>query len=211
MRARIALAALPLAALLGCAEATENPASAGADMATPTAPLPEAPISADLELADLDTECHFGSPDEVDEYNGLVYLTEGNFQPLTGMEQVVDMWGGDTPDFHKEMPDDISWTCNSAELLDNVGLELVAHNDYPDDIAGFRLRQLGTPASSRVWFLTYTSDPDDRAFRRQMVLKLWNVYREPPLLDSVPVTVASCLHRSFKSGCIQRELEGGGG
>jgi len=180
----------------------------------PPAAVPQGPATSVHAITDPESgSCHFGDPVEIDEYNGLVYLL-GWRQVPGGLEgqQVVDMWGV-SPDF-AEMPDDISWICNPEELEDEVELQLVAHDEYPDDIAGFSLVQIYDDIDNYIpsWYLAYrvvtpVGEDDGGAFRKRMVLKLWDPGLADPLVDSVPVTVTGCFHPALKSHCIQNELE----
>ena len=174
-----------------------------ATTAVPPAGVPATTAQATADLAP--GSCHFGNPVEIDEYNGLVYV-HGGRHLLDSPGQVVDMWGLLTELI--EMPDDISWTCNPEEMEHGLVPQLVAHDGFPDDIVGFSLVQIhDMDHVIPEWYLAYRlpvteEDLVPEAFRKRMVLKLWNPHHMDSLADSVQVTVTACLDPAFKYECI---------
>lgn len=204
MRVGIAVLATLALANAGCAESGVSDPLDGGGILTEAELVVEEDVTSSLAMTKLgDMECHFGKPLEMDEYNGLVYVSGGrpsSFIP----SQIVDMWIRQTPEVF-ELPDDISWTCNPAELENSAQVELVAHDYFPDDIRNFRLVQLYDNPANFIpkWYLSYDVPvPVRGVFVKRMVLKLWDYARFNPLLDSVPVTVTACDHPGMKNQCI---------
>lgn len=208
---RIGIAVLVAAPVFaGCelgSEASDPLASAGA--LTEVEAGAEAMESLSGETADLNQgDCHFGDPLEMDEYNGIVYRTGGRPVP-NGQGQVVDMWLRIPEVF--ELPDDISWVCNPKELEDHIDIQLLPHDEYPDDVRGFRLVEIYDNTENLLpsWYLVYHLPDDDlrRPFVRRMMLRLWNTGRINPVVDLAPVTVTACQNPEEKNACID-ELQG---